>query len=146
MVTATLAIAPGASAAPLFASQTSAAGYSFFGPHAPNDLHVILVATVSPLVLGVDPVTHPTVRFEVGLPGSEPFTKTVPIGPCVNPPGGCSTGTDFHADIECDPSDPGIWVTATFSGEVLPPPLNLAITAPSTSTVYVISRCPTTSF
>jgi hypothetical protein len=146
MVTATLAVAPRASAAPLLASQTKVAGYPFFGPHRPNDLHVILVAEVSPLVLGVGLVTHPTVTFEVGLPDSEPFSKTVPIGLCVNPPGGCSTSTDFHADVECDPNDPGIWVKATFSGETLAPPLNLAISGPSTSAVYVISRCPTMSF
>ncbi len=147
MVTASLVIAPGAHAAPLFASKTSVAGYPFFGPHGPNDLHVILLAEVSPLVLTtLGLLTHPTVRFDVTLSDSESLTLTAPIGPCVNPPGGCSTSVDFHADVECDPNDPGIWVTATYSGETVDPPLNLVISTPSTSAAYLISRCPTESF
>jgi hypothetical protein len=132
-----------AEAAPLLRSHTTVAGYPFFGPQGPDDLHVILVAEVSPLVVGE--VTRSTVTFTVGFPDGATRTLTVPAVPCVFS-SGCGVSTDFHAEVSCDPTDPGIWVKATYSGETLGPPLNVAITSSSESGVSRVSRCPTESF
>jgi hypothetical protein len=69
------------------------------------------------------------------------LTLTAPlVGPC---PAHCFASVDVYSPVDCSATDPGIWVRATFSGETLGPPLNLAITGPSTSDVYRMSRCPT---
>jgi pimeloyl-ACP methyl ester carboxylesterase len=131
---AAVAAAPNAQVAPLLASHTTVAGYPFFGRQGPADLHVVLIAEVSPLVVGL--VTGANVTFNLGLPNSETLTLTMPVGPCVSPIFHCWVSTDFHSDVDCNPADTGISVTATFSGEA-------PISAPSTSDASWISRCPT---
>ncbi len=140
---ATVVTSTPAQAVPLLTSHTTAAGHPFFGPQGPDDLHVILVAEVSPLVVGE--VTGSTVTFTVDFPDEATRTLTVPASPCVFSLG-CAVTTDFHAEVNCDPADPGIWVKATYSGETLGTPLNIVITSPSESGVSRVSRCPTESF
>jgi hypothetical protein len=139
----TLVTSAPAEATPLLRSHTTVAGHPFFGPQGPDDLHVILVAEVSPLVMGE--VTRSMVTFTVGFPDEATLTFTVPASPCVFSLG-CGVSTDFHAEVNCDPTDPGIWVKAAYSGETLGPRLNVEITSSSESGVSRVSRCPTESF
>ena len=144
-VAATMVVTPPSHAKPLLPSQTTVSGSSFFGfQPGRSDMQVLLDAEVStPVLSPLGAVTHPTITFEVGLPGST-VTMTEPlVGPC---PAHCFASVTFYSPVDCSPTDPGIWVRATYSGETLGPPLNVAISAPSASEVYRMSRCPTYRF
>ncbi len=138
----TTVASPPAQTKALFASQTTVSGSSFFGFQPGRaDMQVLVDAEVStPVLSPLGAVTHPTITFEVGLP-DKTLTVIAPlVGPC---PAHCFASATFYTDVDCSATDPGIWVRATFSGEALGPPLNVAVTAPSTSEVYRMSRCPT---
>lgn len=137
-----MAVTPPAHAKPLLASTTTVDGASFYGfQPGRTEMQVNLVAEVSvPVLSPLGRITHATVTFEVGSPGRAPFTLTAPlVGPC---PAHCFASVDFYRPPNCSATDPGFWVRATFSGETVGPPVNRAISGPSTSEAFHMSSCP----
>jgi pimeloyl-ACP methyl ester carboxylesterase len=133
---------PSTRAPALLESQTTVSGASFYGyQRGRTDMQVIVDAEVSvPVLSPLGKVTHATITFEVGLP-DRTLTLIAPIqGPC---PAHCFASADFYSEVDCSATDPGIWVRAIYSGEALGPPVDVAISGPSSSEVYRMSRCPT---
>ena len=137
-----MAVTPPAHAKPLLASTTTVSGSSFYGfQPGRTEMQVLLDAEVSvPVLSPAGRITRATVTFDVSSPGRAPFRLTAPlVGPC---PAHCFASVDFYTPVDCSATDPGFWVRATYSGETVGPLVNLAISGPSTSEAFHMSRCP----